>query len=100
MNKAAFPIIALFIGIFIQIVLKVAISENGETAMPLLTLLLMTEFGMIVCIVGVIMGGKLMLSKPGFDIKLALTVPGCAALAILLGIEGLDLWNYVNSVVE
>jgi len=97
MNKATFPIIALFIGIFIQVVLKVTISENGETAMPLLTLLLMTEFGMIVCIVGVIMGGKLMLNTPGFDIKLALAVPGCAAFAILLGIEGLDLWNYVNS---
>ncbi len=98
MNKAAFPIIALFIGIFIQIVLEIAISENGETAMPLLTLLLMTEFGMIVCIVGAIMGGKLLLNKPGFDIKLALTVAGCAALAIMLGIEGLDLWNYVNSI--
>ncbi|MCF6323518.1 MAG: hypothetical protein L3J89_04200 [Gammaproteobacteria bacterium] len=98
MKKTAFPIIALFIGIFIQIVLKIAISENGETAMPLLTLLLMTEFGMIVCIVGVIMGGKSLLNKTGFDIKLALTVTGCAALAILLGIEGLDLWNYVNSI--
>ena len=100
MNKAAFPIVALFIGIFIQVVLKVTISENGDTAMPLLTLLLMTEFGMIVCIIGVIMGGKLLLNKPGVDIKLALTVPACAALAIMLGIEGLGLWNYVNSVVE
>lgn len=98
MNKAAFPIIALFIGIFIQVVLKTTISENGETAMPLLTLLLMAEFGMIVCIFGVIMGGKRLLKQPGFDIKLALTVLGCAALAIMLGIEGLDLWNYVNSV--
>ncbi len=97
MNKAAFPIIAFFIGIFIQVVLKITISENGETAMPLLTLLLMTEFGMIVCIVGVIMGGKQLLNT-GFDIKLALAVPGCAALAIMLGIEGLDLWNYVNSI--
>jgi len=98
MSKAAFPIIALFIGIFIQVVLKTAISENGETAMPLLTLLLMAEFGMIICIVGVIMGGKQLLKKSGFDIKLALTVPGCAALAIMLGIEGLDLWNYVNNI--
>ncbi len=97
MSKTAFPIIALFIGIFIQVALKIAISENGETAMPLLTLLLMTEFGMIVCIVGVIIGGKLLLNT-GFDIKLALTVPACAALAIMLGIEGLDLWNYVNSI--
>jgi len=100
MNRASFPIIALFIGIFIQIVLKTAISESGETAMPLLTLLLMTEFGMIVCIVGVIIGGKLMLNKPGFDIRLALSVPGCTALAILLGIEGLDLWNYISSIGE
>jgi len=98
MNKAAFPIIALFIGIFIQVVLKVAISENGETAMPLLTLLLMAEFGMIVCIIGVIMGGKTLINKPGFDIKLALAVPGCAALAIMFGIEGLALWDYVNSI--
>ncbi len=100
MNKAAFPIIALFIGIFIQVVLTITISENGETAMPLLTLLLMTEFGMIVCIVGVIMGGKRLLNKAGFDIKLALVVAGCAALAIMLGIDGLELWNYVNSIGE
>ncbi|MBL1258968.1 MAG: hypothetical protein COB33_000370 [Thiotrichaceae bacterium] len=98
MNKATFPIVALFIGIFIQVVLKITISENGETAMPLLTLLLMTEFGMIVCIVGVIMGGKLLLNKAGFNLRLALAVTGCAALAIMLGIEGLDLWHYVNSV--
>lgn len=97
MNKAAFPIIALFIGIFIQVILKTTIPESGEPAIPLLTLLLMTEFGMIVSAIGVFIGGKLLLTN-GFDLKLALPVVGCAVLTIMLGIEGVNLWNYVKSI--
>lgn len=97
MNKAAFPIIALFIGLFIQLVLMTAISATGEPAMPLLTLLLMTEFGVIVSAFGVFIGGKLLLTT-GFDYKLALPTLGCVSLVIMLGIEGLNLWDYINRI--
>ena len=98
MNKAAFPVIALVIGAFIQIILKVTITAGEQPAIPLLTLLLMTEFGVIVTVIGVISGGKLLMKQQGFNLKLVLPVAGCAILAVLLGIEGLDLWNYVNSI--
>ncbi len=97
MNKAAFPIIALFIGIFIQLVLMTAVSASGEPVMPLLTLLLMTEFGVILTAIGTFMGGRLLL-KNGFNIRLALATLGCVALAIILGLEGIDLWDYINNI--
>ncbi len=97
MNRAAFPIIALFIGIFIKVAMATAISAEGEPMMPLLTLLLMAEFGVIVSLVGLYIGGKLLFTN-GFDIKLLLPILGCAALAVMLGIEGLELWDYINSV--
>jgi len=97
MNKATFPIIALFIGIFIKVALMTAISAEGEPMMPLLTLLLMAEFGVIISLVGLYSGSKLLLTN-GFDIKLLLPILGCAILAVMLGIEGLDLWDYINSV--
>lgn len=97
MNKAAFPIIALFIGTFIQLVLMTAVSAAGEPAMPLLTLLLMTEFGVIVSLIGFISGIRQLLAK-GYDLKLVLPVLACAGLVIMLSIEGFELWGYVNSI--
>jgi len=97
MNKATFPIIALLIGLFIQLVLMTAISATSEPVMPLLTLLLMAEFGVIVSAVGAFIGGKLLLTT-GFDYKLALPALGCLALVMMLGIEGLNLWDYINDI--
>jgi len=97
MNKAAFPVIALFIGIFIQLVLMTAISAAGEPAMPMLTLLLMTEFGVIVSLIGLFIGGKLILAQ-GFNLRLGTPTLGCAALAIMLSLEGVELWGYLNTL--
>ncbi len=97
MNKAAFPVIALFIGIFIHVVLVMAISAESEPLIPLLTMLLMAEFGVILTAIGSFMGGKLILTT-GFNLKTGLATLGCMVVAIMLGIEGVGLWDYINNI--
>lgn len=97
MNKATFPVIALFIGIFIRVVLVTAISAESEPLIPLLTLLLMAEFGVILTAIGFFIGSKLILTT-GFNLKIGLPTLGCIVIAIMLGIEGVDLWDYINSI--
>lgn len=96
MKMSVFPLVAMLIGGFIQLVLLMTVSGGGETAVPMLTLLLMTEFGFIVSAIGAFLGIKRIIAKE-HDLKLALPTLACIVISILLAIEGADLWAFVNA---
>ena len=72
MTKKNFPLIALALGLFLMGILyrTGATDPDTELALPLLTVLIISEFGFIVSAVAVYFGGQT-LARNGFDIVLA-----------------------------
>lgn len=66
-------------------------DESGITALPLLTLLLLNEFGFILAATGAVLGvGQL--RRTGLRFALLAAVAGCVLLAVLFAGLGLSLW--------
>ncbi|MGD2081591.1 MAG: hypothetical protein PVF91_01410 [Chromatiales bacterium] len=93
MTKDRFPWVALGVGLILALVLvqSGATSPATEQALPLLTLLLISEFGFLVTAVGALLGARTLVSR-GFVLRQALVVAGCTALSAGFLILGLDLW--------
>jgi len=93
MNKANFPFIALAIGLFLMGVLfkTGAADANAELVLPLLTVLIISEFGFIVMAAAVFFGGQTLLNK-GFDIVLAVVTLVCGMLGVEFMLIGLQHW--------
>lgn len=93
MTKANFPFIALALGLFLMGILYKtgAADPDTELVLPLLTVLIISEFGFIVCAVAVYMGGRTLL-KNGFDIVLAVVTLICGMLAVEFLILGIRHW--------
>jgi len=93
MSKQKFPWIALGAGLLICLVLIWSVPQDGvaTTKLPLLGLLLMTEFGFAVTAIGAWLGGRSILSE-SFRLSLVLVTIGCAALAVAFLVIGISLW--------
>lgn len=93
MTKANFPLIALALGLFLMGVLVKTGAADPNTAnmLPLLTVLIISEFGFIVCVVAVYLGGKTIIQN-GFEIVLAVVTLICGMLAVEFMLIGIQHW--------
>lgn len=94
MNKTVFPWIASAIGLVFLAALSFAgaTSASGEYALPLLTLLFMSELGVLVTAAGAFVGLQLW-SRQRHRLAFLFPALACAALAIALLVIGLALWS-------
>jgi hypothetical protein len=91
--KLEFPWIALGIGLLIVLVLLQAGatgSGNGY-GLPLLTLLILSEFGGIVAAIGAFLGIR-GLRRRGLSWPLLLATLGCLSIVVALLVLGIRLW--------
>ena len=93
MRKSNFPFIAFALGLFLMGVLfKTGAADPGaELVLPLLTVLIISEFGFIIMAVAVFLGGQT-LAKDGFDIVLAVVTLLCGMLGVEFMLIGLEYW--------
>lgn len=94
MKTEAFTWIALGLGLAIAMVALPASTPDaaGNTALPLLTLLFLNEFGFILTAIGAALGIR-RLRASGLRFALLAAVTGCVVLAILFAWLGLSLWS-------
>lgn len=93
MKKTSFPFVALGIGLALMALLLVAGSPGDETRriLPLLTLLIISEFGMFLTGIGAWLGIAAM-RRTGFSpVTLSLTL-ACAVLSVVFLTLGIGYW--------
>ncbi len=93
MKKSNFPFIALALGLFLMgILFKTGAADPDiESVLPLLTVLLISEFGFIVMAIAVYFGAQT-LTRNGFDIVLAIVTLLCGMLGVEFMVVGLEHW--------
>lgn len=93
MNVRHYPVIALCLAVFIQLLLALAKTpdNNGATLLPLLTLLVIAEFGFVVSLTGAYVSANQQL-KTGFTMQGIAIILLCIALAFNLLLQGIKLW--------
>ena len=93
MKTANFPFIALALGLFLMGVLfkTGATDADAELILPLLTVLIVSEFGFIVMLAAVFFGGQTLV-KNGFDIVIAVVTLVCGMLGVEFMLVGLAHW--------
>jgi hypothetical protein len=94
MNKKLFPWIAIGLGLVLVSALFFSGAATGtkEYALPLLTMLFMSELGALVTGAGAFIGIQLWLQKRN-NVSLLLAGIVSAVLAMSLLLLGLNLWN-------
>ena len=92
-KKEAVTWLALGIGLAIAMVVLPGSQrdESGNTILPLLTLLLLNEFGFVLSAVGAVLGVN-RLRRTGLRFALLAAVAGCVLLAVVFAGLGLSLW--------
>jgi hypothetical protein len=93
MNKSNFPFIAFGLGLFLMgILIKTGATDPGsELVLPLLTVLIISEFGFIIMAVAVFLGAQT-LAKNGFEIVLAIAILLCGMLGVEFMLIGIAHW--------
>ena len=93
MKKTNFPFIALALGLLLMgILIKTGATDPGtESVLPLLTVLIISEFGFIVMAIAVFIGGRTLV-RNGFDLVLAVVVLVCGMLGVEFLMIGLNNW--------
>ena len=93
MKKINYPYIALGLGLFLMLVVIKGseIRADGATAIPLLTLLIISEFAFFATAAGVYIGVKHILSDGMKIVYTAITV-FCFLLSVRFMMYGIDLW--------
>jgi uncharacterized membrane protein YhaH (DUF805 family) len=93
MSKYSFPYVALAIGIFFMLVVMIGgeVSDSQSTKLPLLTLLVISEFAFFVCVIGAYTSVRRILEL-GFSVIYALICVSCVLLAIRFLMLGLEFW--------
>lgn len=85
----------LALGLALLLALVVArfgvFAPPGDARLPLLFLLLMSEFGALVAFAGSV-SSALAMRRTGFRPSLLLVLLACVALAVALALMGLKLW--------
>ena len=95
MKTHYFPYIALGSGLFLLLVVSVGnkTGTEGETILPLLTLLIVSEFSFFITAIGVCIGVRHSLAFGKNPIYIFVTA-GCALLALRFIFLGIELWPY------
>ena len=96
MKKETFPLIALVVSLLLLGILFRFSDEGNESRIPLLTMLLMSEFSFLITAGGSFVGAKALL-ETGLEIKQTLVTAGCMALSLISALQGYGLWRMVNS---
>ena len=93
MSKANFPFIALALGLFLMgILYKTGATQPGaELVLPLLTVLIISEFGFILMAMAVFLGGRTLMQN-GFEIITAVVTLVCGMLGVEFMMIGLNHW--------
>mgnify|MGYP001815589543 FL=1 len=93
MKKQVFPWIALSLGLLVMVTLlgAGALRPAEEYGLPLLTMLIVDEFGFFVTAIGGFVGARV-LSKEGIRISLLITTLACILLAAGFLLLGLRMW--------
>lgn len=97
MKTINFPYVALALGLFLSLVITKGseTGSDGETLLPLLTLLIINECGFFLVIAGAFIGLK-HLKATGFKLRdnsfYAITVVLCLLLTIQFLLLGIKLW--------
>jgi len=93
MKKYNYPYIALGLGLFLMLVVIKGseIRGDGVTAIPLLTLLIISEFGFIATAIGAYIGIKHSLSV-GIKVVYTVITIFCIILSVRFMLYGIDLW--------
>ncbi|NQY26634.1 MAG: hypothetical protein HRT92_05595 [Piscirickettsiaceae bacterium] len=93
MKTINFPYIALSLSLFLLLVVSKGsqIGTDGLTLLPLLTLLVVSEFSFIVTLIGTYIGIKTIFAV-GLHPVYALTTLLCAVLSIRFLLLGIALW--------
>jgi cytochrome bd-type quinol oxidase subunit 2 len=93
MKTEAFTWVALGVGLALALIaLPASVPDReGNLALPLLTLLLLNEFGFILTALGAALGIR-RLRAAGLRFPLLAAVAGCAVLAFVFAGLGLSLW--------
>jgi hypothetical protein len=91
--KLSFPWLALGLGLIIALILVVsgAVDSASKPALPLLTLLIMTEFGFFVTAIGAVQGIRTGLAQR-FGVAMLAVIAGCGIMAIGFLWLGFSLW--------
>jgi hypothetical protein len=92
MAKFPFPWLALGAGLLIALLLLMSMrAAPGETVLPLLTQLLLAEFGFVLNAIGVWLGWRDLQHKGRSPANL-LVLAGCVLMAVTLALLGISLW--------
>lgn len=93
MTRANFPFVALALGLFLMGILYKtgATSPDAELVLPLLTVLIISEFGFIVMVIAVFLGGQTLV-RNGFEIVLGVVTLLCGMLGVEFMLVGLEHW--------
>jgi hypothetical protein len=93
MNRFSFPWVALVLGGIIAIVLQQVgvLDTGGEYALPLLTLLVVVEFGFFVTGIGAVLGARTLIGQ-GFAPLLLVVTLCCGLLSLGFLYLGFTLW--------
>lgn len=93
MKTFNFPYIALGLGIVLMLVVMKGseLNSEGATTIPLLTLLVVTEFAFILTAIGVYIGTRHMLSTGIKTVYMTVTII-CAILSVRFLFYGIGLW--------
>mgnify|MGYP001821113288 FL=1 len=91
--KDRFPWLALGMGLLIAVLLLLAgaLDTGQAPRLPLLTMLILSEFGVIVTAIGVYAGSRRLVQR-GVDRPTLLAVIGCLMLSTGLATLGFRLW--------
>ena len=93
MSKYSFPYVAMAMGIFFMLVITVGgqLSEDGTTKLPLLTLLVVSEFAFFICVVGAYLSLRRIIDV-AFSLIHAVVGVCCIILAVRFLMLGLAFW--------
>ena len=93
MGKLTFPWLALGLGLLVAVGLLSSgvLSPNASYALPLLTMLIVNEFGFFVTAIGAGVGINMVL-KDGMQTPLLMVVIGDAVLAVSFLFWAIRLW--------
>lgn len=88
MSKFPFPWLALGVGLLLSLLV---LSGGDKPLLPLLTRLIITEFGFFLNLIGAGMGLR-DLRREGLRYGLLVATIGCALIAVGLALLGMNLW--------
>ena len=93
MNKHSFPYFAVGMGLFLWFVIMIGgrVDTDGATKLPLLTLLVISEFAFIITAIGTYLTGRDLLEK-GMEITRLAVGICCVLLAVRFLISGINFW--------